>query len=260
MLILASTADLLRVVTGQAADIEPHASWMDKSGSTFTPGRTDTASITTATTTTVVPAPAASTQRNVKLLSLRNAHASTACDVTVEHTDGTNVETLMKCTLLAGESLVFDGDGLWSHYSINGEQYAAIGAIAAQADMETATSIILAVTPGRQQSHPGHPKFWAKFGVSGNLLDSYNVASVSDDGTGLATVTIATDFSSANWVCHVTVERAATALAVANARESRIRSAGQAAGTVQVECYDHTAATALAADPTSWYVTGLGDQ
>jgi len=260
VLILASVSDLIQVVTGEAADIEPHASWMDKAAAVFTPGRTNTASITTAATTTVVPSPAASTQRNVKVLSLRNNHASVACNVTVEHTDGTNVETLMKCLLLAGELLVLSGDGRWKHYSASGELYAAIPLFATKAEMETGTSVLVTVSPGRQHNHPGHPKFWAKFGVTGNLLDSYNVTSVSDDGTGLATVTIATDFSSADWACHVTVERAATALAVADAREGRVVTAAQAAGTVQVECYDHTATTALAKDPAAWHVAGLGDQ
>ena len=32
--------------------------------------------------------------------------------------------------------------------------------VATQSDMETASSIVLAVTPGRQQYHPGMPKAW----------------------------------------------------------------------------------------------------
>jgi hypothetical protein len=262
MLIAQATTDILRVVTGEAADIEVHASWMDKNGSTFTPGRTDLASITTATTTNILDMTGASagTYRNVKALSLRNNHASQQCNVTVEHTDGTNVETLMKCLLLAGETLILDGDGKWTHYLASGAPYAASGPMATQAEMEAGTSIGVIVTPGRQHFHPGHPKTWAKFGVTGNLLGSYNVTSVSDDGTGLATVTIATDFSDANWVCQVTTERASTALTVANARDQAIRSGGQAAGTVTVECWNHDASTPALADPSAWHVFGLGDQ
>jgi len=48
MLILASTSDLIRVVTGSAAQIEVHASWVDLNGTTVTPGRTNTPFITTA--------------------------------------------------------------------------------------------------------------------------------------------------------------------------------------------------------------------
>ena len=54
MLLLASTSDLLRVVTSGAITTDVHASWLDLNGSTVTPGRTNTA-ITTATTTTEIP-------------------------------------------------------------------------------------------------------------------------------------------------------------------------------------------------------------
>ena len=72
MLILASTSDIVRVVTAQAAQIEVHASYVDWNGSAVTPGRTNTPHITTATTTTVVAAPGASVQRNVKHLNITN--------------------------------------------------------------------------------------------------------------------------------------------------------------------------------------------
>lgn len=76
MLILSSTSDLVRVVTASAVDIDVHASWADNASGTVTPGRTNTL-ITTATTTSVVGSPAASTQRTVQYLSVRNTHAST---------------------------------------------------------------------------------------------------------------------------------------------------------------------------------------
>src|SRR3972149_3108259 len=99
MLQLTGTSDLVQVVTDATADIEVHASWVENNAGTITPGRTNTASIVTATTTTVVGSPAGSVQRRVKLLSLRNNHGSTACNVTVQHTDGTNTETLIKVNL-----------------------------------------------------------------------------------------------------------------------------------------------------------------
>jgi hypothetical protein len=108
MLLLTSTSDLLTVVTGQAVTaIDVHASWIDYASGTVTPGRTNTASITTATTTTVVGSPASSTQRNVKSLHLRNRDASLSCDVTVKHTDGTNNLELIKITIAAGDSLEY---------------------------------------------------------------------------------------------------------------------------------------------------------
>lgn len=120
MLLLTSTSDLVRVVTGSAADIEVHASFVDNLSAVITPGRTNTASITTATTTTVVGSPAASTQRNVKHLNIRNNHASTSTTLEVLHTDGTNIESLWAGTLLAGEVVVLDANGNWQAYTSGG--------------------------------------------------------------------------------------------------------------------------------------------
>jgi len=96
MLILASTSDVIQVVTSAASQIEVHASYVDFNGTTVTPGRTNTAHITTATTTTVVPNPGVSTQRNVKHLNITNDHTSATCAITVEHSDGTTVEELIE--------------------------------------------------------------------------------------------------------------------------------------------------------------------
>lgn len=107
MLLLASTSDLLRVVTGSAVTVDVHASWADLNGTTVTPGRTNTP-ISTATTTTVVGSPASSTFRSVKTLTARNRHASSAVDVTVVHTDGSNAMELVKVTLSSGDALHYD--------------------------------------------------------------------------------------------------------------------------------------------------------
>jgi hypothetical protein len=251
---------LVELVTGSAAEVEVHASWVDNASGTMTPGRTNTADITTATTTTVVGSPASSTQRNVKALSIFNRHASTSTTVTVRHTDGTNVETLFGCNLLAGESLHFDRFGRWTHFLTSGEPYAAIGQIATAAEMETGTATDRVVTPSVLHRHPGMPKCWGKANTSGSLSASYNMTSVTDDGTGLITFTIATDFSSADWCCVMQIERAATSLAEGSTAHGNIRSAAQAAGTVQLEAYDNTTGTSGQDDPTSWFMAGFGDQ
>lgn len=108
MLLLTTTSDALTVITGTAVTaIDVHASWVDYASGTATPGRTNTASITGATTTTVVAAPASSTQRNVKTLNIRNRDAALSCDVTIKHTDGTNNLELIKMTLSAGDTLEY---------------------------------------------------------------------------------------------------------------------------------------------------------
>ena len=127
MLLLTSTSDIIRVVTGSAATVHCHASWVDNASGTITPGRTNTAAISTGTTTTIVAAPGASTQRNVKHINITNAHASASTTVTVQHFDGTNSEDLMGVTLLAGENLVFNEEGRWTHHDSQGGEYTYAG-------------------------------------------------------------------------------------------------------------------------------------
>lgn len=109
MLILASTSDLLRVTTEVASAVDVHASWADMASSVVTPGRTNTA-ISTATTTTVVASPAASTYRTVKQLVIRNSHAAPTLRnrVTVLHSDGTTIPELISAGLQPGESLIYE--------------------------------------------------------------------------------------------------------------------------------------------------------
>lgn len=107
MILLTSTSDLLRITTSSTADIDVHASYVDLSGTTVTPARTNTL-ITSATTTTIVGSPASSTQRTVKTIFIRNSHATTSNDVTVIHTDGTTAIDIIKVTLPAGYVLHYD--------------------------------------------------------------------------------------------------------------------------------------------------------
>lgn len=127
MINLTSTSDLIRVTTSAASQIEVHASYVDFNGTAVTPGRTNTPYITTATTTTVVPSPGSGVQRNIKHLNITNDHASVACVITVEHTDGTTAEELISVTLLSGENMVLGEDGRWTHYDANGAVYPPAG-------------------------------------------------------------------------------------------------------------------------------------
>lgn len=129
MLLLTSTSDVVRLVTGSAANsIDVHASWVDIDGTTVTPGRQNTV-ITTATTTTVVPSPSTgTTKRNLKGLYVTNDSTGTSCTVAVEHTDGTNVVELMQFILLPGENMGYREDGSWIHRDANGAEYPPAGA------------------------------------------------------------------------------------------------------------------------------------
>lgn len=72
-------------------------------------------------------------------------------------------------------------------------------AVATQAIMEAATSIVTIPTPGRLHFHPGVAKAWARFdgtATSVTAAASYGLTSITDGGTGIYTVNFSTSFSS----------------------------------------------------------------
>lgn len=74
---------------------------------------------------------------------------------------------------------------------------------ASQSEMEAATDNTKAVTPLAVNWHPGVAKAWVKWNGTGTpaVTSSWNFdSSITDHGTGMWTLTITTDFSSANWV------------------------------------------------------------
>lgn len=174
-------------------------------------------------------------------------------------------------TTAAGDTMIVVSDGSSNarvmHYQVAADAPGGGGGgtAATQAEMEAASSTTAFSTPGRQHYHPGHPKCWGLATVAGGtptLQSSRNITSVSDPGTGRITFTIATDFSSSNWPCLVTVERATTDFGDnSRARTGTIRDGSRAAGSIQFDCwYVPNSVGLVAADPDSWSMVGLGDQ
>ena len=89
-------------------------------------------------------------------------------------------------------------------------------------------------------------KVWAKFnGSSFGELDSFNVSSFTDSGTGNYTVNINNDFSNANHAC---IEGSGAYHA--------INDAGNAAGTLNIGCFNSSHS---AADESRVAVHSCGD-
>ena len=133
--------------------------------------------------------------------------------------------------------------------------WAAVSAGPSQADqaaLEGETNEDTYAPPDLIKYSPGVAKFYVKFNPSGTIQGTaYNTTSVADNGTGDWTVTIATDFSSANWACSCTIETGYT-------RSANIASSGgQAAGTLQVRSTDNNGTLS---DGVFMHVIGLGDQ
>lgn len=128
--------------------------------------------------------------------------------------------------------------------------------IATQSDQETASSTSTVVSPGRQQYHPSALKFWCALQQTGSqtILASYNVTSITDGGAGYTTVTIATDFSSANWAPMLSgpSQGAGSPTALGS-----LLTVAPSAGTVQLTVYNSAFGTV---DTEFIAVGGAGDQ
>jgi hypothetical protein len=73
---------------------------------------------------------------------------------------------------------------------------------ATQAEQETGTSTTVYVSPGRQQFHVSAAKAWVRWDDAATvptIAVSYNVTSLTDNGTGDTTVNFTTSFSTANY-------------------------------------------------------------
>lgn len=110
MLALTSISDVLQLVTSSTATTEVHASWIAVGASADVPARKNT-TISTATTTAIIPSPPAGGYSAIKALTVSNRHASAAQTVTVILTDGVAPVTLFKVTLAAGETLSYGDKG-----------------------------------------------------------------------------------------------------------------------------------------------------
>ena len=87
----------------------------------------------------------------------------------------------------------------WNFYNSSGElQINDGGAIAAtQAEMEAGSSTAAFVSPARQHYHTSALKVWGITGGGGDLkAQDFNVASVTDTGTGDRMIVFTTAFSS----------------------------------------------------------------
>lgn len=124
---------------------------------------------------------------------------------------------------------------------------------ATQADMEAGTSTTTYVSPGRAQFHPSASKFWARFNNGGSITASYNVTSVVDGGVGIATITITTSMSSANYAVFGCVQ--------ADSGFGRFmqldNTSGPTATTFRMDTYSDASTFA---DGNAYMVCGFGDE
>lgn len=123
---------------------------------------------------------------------------------------------------------------------------------AAQTDQETSTSVAKFVTPGRQQYHPSAAKGWVMSDPAGSIQASYNVTSVTDNGTGDWSINWNVDLSSANYCAIVSTKTDLQGIL------GIIRQTSFAAGVTRITTYNTNGAAAT--DPNFWFSAIYGDQ
>lgn len=111
MILLPTTNDTLELITGSSGSVDYYSSYADLTTTTFTPADTS-GNITTATTTTITSAPSASTQRQIKLLTIRNRSTNSQTVTVQRNSNGTISRLTPDIVLASGEVLQFlDGRG-----------------------------------------------------------------------------------------------------------------------------------------------------
>jgi hypothetical protein len=126
LITLTATTHILELTSGSATNLDVFVSYADHTTSGATLGDQQTL-ITTATTTTILSAPAASTQRQIKLISISNTSATPNAIVVKKDISGTEYD-LFTMTMPANSQLYYvDGVG-WQAFNNQGQlQMANVG-------------------------------------------------------------------------------------------------------------------------------------
>jgi hypothetical protein len=260
---LVTTTQSLEIDLGAAvaaSEMQVSAEWIDHTTTSDTPGHTDSASNGT-TAATIVAAPASSTYRIVKHLSIYNKDTAPAV-VTVQFNNNSTLRELIVAHLVPGNSITWSPEAGWQLVNTNTATDTSTGVvtIATPAQVESASSLTAAVTPGRTIASYGIAKAWIKAAGAGTSVNaSFNATTITDIGTGRLGVNLASGLSSRDSAIIVSAIRGVTTYAVADVEDNNMRVTAVSAGHVEIESYDHTATTMAADDPASYFMAMHGD-
>jgi hypothetical protein len=128
MFALKSTNEILQLLTTSTAGIDISITWLDMDGTTGVTKSTTETKITTATSTTVLAAPASGVVRSIESVYIRNIHASTSNTVTViKDVGGTGYYLTASIILLAGEVIEYNNSNGWIHIDADGKFFFLAG-------------------------------------------------------------------------------------------------------------------------------------
>lgn len=115
--ILEGATDSLELVTSAAGSIDYNCSWANVTATALTTPGTTKGNITTATTTSVIAAPAAANFRHVRACSFHNASTTIANTVTLQRDVSATKRLIWYGTLAAKETAILGEDGLMTVYT-----------------------------------------------------------------------------------------------------------------------------------------------
>lgn len=121
-IVLSATNQSLQIITATGADIDIEASFTDLLATVATPG-SQAANITSAATTALVSAPAASTQRTIVEVTISNVDTTLSQIVTVQKlVAAATFNLLTNIPLGVGERIEFTADGGWRTFDAAGRE------------------------------------------------------------------------------------------------------------------------------------------
>ncbi len=121
MIALTSTSMTLELVTTSTASTDYNVTYVDHTSSGGTAGSSD-GNIASATTTTILAAPGASAQRQIRQLTIKNKGTSSQTVTLQKDVSGSNREITPAITLAAQETLLIDSAGMITLYDSAGRR------------------------------------------------------------------------------------------------------------------------------------------
>ena len=139
LILNATTKTIVAALSGAITTTNPvfTAAFADNNGSTFTESASDGA-LNGVTSVTLISAPAASTQRVIKSITIQNADTA-AVTVTLSYNNNATLRTIVKVTLAVGETWTTDGT-----FDTNGSLKQTLGTV----NLATGVTGTLAVANG----------------------------------------------------------------------------------------------------------------
>ena len=216
----ATTKSIVVAMSGAAATTNPDftAAWADNNGTIFTEGATDGA-LNGTSSVTLVTAPAASTRRTIKAITIENKDTA-AVTLTISYNNNSTLRTIAKVTLQVGDTWTTDGT-----FDTNGSLKQTLG------------TVNLASVTGTLGTANGGSGATTLTGVlKGNGTSAFTAATAGTDYVAPATATTFTATQTFNG------SSSTLAMVLADAAETTTVSATAATGTIN---YDVTTQSVL---------------